>query len=212
MYNRIFDMQLKICSVSSDVSGSGSGVGSVSSDVEAENVPPPKEPVPSRIPIPVSRANENGGNPMSPKKIKFTGSPIAAVSARISRHLLPTPSLNDLVEYAVKIPASSKLLSRQNKAVSRQTDIISGGESGESGGSANTGRRRIASSSGTSSSSVTNIELELEPVLNAIGSGRRKQPNDIANSMMAADVLWILAGTGPIKPCDGTSVLAPIYK
>lgn len=160
----------------------------------------------------MSRLNETVANPNSPKKLKITGSPLAAVSARISRHLLPTPSLNDLVDYALKIPAITKLLSRQNRAVSRQDEIMSGGESGESGGSANMHGRRIASSSGTSSSSITNFELELEPVLNSIGSGRRKQTNDVANSVMAADVAWILAGSGPIKPCEATSVLAPIYK
>lgn len=190
----------------------------MSSDPEAETNPPkPPPPVPSRIPIPKSRFNDkpdvNGANPLSPKKLKLNGSPIAAVSARISRHLLPTPSLNDLVEYAVKIPASSKLLSRQNLAVSRQDEIGSGGESVESGGSANgNGGRRITSSGGTSCSSVTNVEIELEPVLNTIGSGRRKQINELAGSVIAADVAWILAGSGPIKACDGTSVLAPIYR
>lgn len=192
-------------SVPSD--GSAPEAGSASSEVEPEA--PEKEPTPSRIPIPVSRI-ENDPN-ASPKKIKFTGSPISATSARISRHLLPTPSLNDLVDYALKIPATSKLFSRQHRAVSRQRDT-SGGESGESECSASIQERRIASSSGTSTSSVTNLDIDLEPVLNNIGSGRRKQTNDIANSVVAADVAWILAGSGPIKPCEATSVLAPIYK
>ncbi|CAL8112800.1 unnamed protein product [Orchesella dallaii] len=201
-------------SISSDASLSNPG--SASSEKDAEVTVPPQPKPPSRIPVPTRNDKgdgSNGANPLSPAKLRATASPIAAVSARISRHLLPTPSLNDLVEYAVRIPASSKLLSRQNLAVSRQgQEDIASGDSGESGGSANVHGRRITSSSGTSSSSVTNVEIELEPVLNTIGSGRKKQANEFAGSVIAADVSWILAGSGPIKACDGASVLAPIFK
>ncbi|OXA51554.1 hypothetical protein Fcan01_13191 [Folsomia candida] len=186
---------------------------------------------PSKIPVPikVSEAHQKLQTESSPKKIQAPTSPAkpvrrpnptSAVSARISRHVLPSPNVEELVEYGVKIPANCQLLSRQSLKVGGQEescddDVRDASSSGGGGAVRHTLRERL-SSGGESCSSVSNIEytlLELDPILSTHGSsggrrnGRGNNNDGSQEFIIAPDVEWILNGTGAVKKCDPTTML-----